>query len=83
MIDYSHRQRGNGSGSCGIEFDAYDALHPEVRKVLMYAPRPFSAESVMRSHRKHGSPSFGVFVAHMKATLQRRYPGWRMPGKAR
>lgn len=83
MIDNTYRQRGNGSGKCRIDFDAYDGLHAEFRKVLMFAPRPFSPASIIKSYREHGSPPVGVFVAHMKATLKRRYPGWRMPCEAR
>ena len=67
---------GNGSGRTPPNFDAFDALPPEVREVLRYAPRNFAPETVADSLKKHGGKKrLGMFIAHMRTVLWRRFPG--------
>lgn len=78
---------GNGSGDQPVDMAAYDRLPPEIREVLRYSPVPFSAASVIANYRQHGCPPMSAYVAHMRAVLTRRFPGWEpgtdKPGRRR
>lgn len=69
-------QLGNGSGSRPSDMPGYDSLPSEIRQVLRYAPRPFSAATVRENWIGHGRPPMRVYIPHMVATLRRRFPGW-------
>lgn len=65
---------GNGSGDHPPDFDAFDALPPEIREVLRYAPRNFAPASVAESFARYGGRrKIGAYVAHMRAVIGRRF----------
>lgn len=65
----------NGSGKIPPDFDTFDRLPIEIREVLRYAPRNFAPATVEDSLTKYGGKrKLGMFIAHMRTVLHRRFP---------
>ncbi len=69
---------GNGSGNNPPAFEVFDALPPQIRRALRYAPRPY-APAMVKDRFIASRLTPDEYAARMMLVFRKNCPDWTPP----